>query len=176
MRRALVVTLLFATVSCLAQVQQAPKTAQLSPVARIRAAKTAYVKNGGGSDFPYHLFESSVEGWGRFKVVSKPEQADIVIEVTSPTEDSGLSVSSSTTPSTPLGGSSSEQSIKTSKQLSVQRIVLTVYDGHSNVRLWTAVERPKGAFKQKAKEDNLADATQSLFSKFKELVEPPPAQ
>lgn len=174
MRRLLLGSVTFVLLSLSISAQEPAKPApQLSPVARLRAAKTAYLKNGGGSDFPYKLFESSMEGWGRLTLVGTPEKADIVIEITSPTTDSGISVTSGTTRDNPLGGSA--QSVTTSKSLSVQNIVVTVSDPRTNVRLWFASERPKGAMKQKAREDNLVAATQSLFSKFHDLVEPAPA-
>jgi hypothetical protein len=155
--------------------QEAPKPTPISPLARLRAAKSAFLKYGEGSDFPYRLFESSLTGWGRFTLVDSPQKADIIIEVAAPSDESGISVGSSTSRTSPLGGTS-EPPFKTNKQFSVQRILLTVYDAHSNVRLWFASERPKSAMKQKAKEDNIVDATQLLFSKFRDIVEPPPAQ
>ena len=176
MRRSALGVLIPVLLTALALSQEQPKpTPQLNPIARLRAAKTAYVNNGGGSDFPFKLFESSMEGWARLTLVDSAEKADIVVEITSPTDDSGIYVSSSTTPSTPLGAPG-EQSTKITRQLSVQRITVTVYDPRSNFRLWSASERPKSAMKQKAREDNIVDATQSLFSKFKEMVEPTPSQ
>lgn len=152
--------------------QEAPKQVPISPSARIRAAKTAFLKSGDGSDFPYKLIESSLTGWGRFALVDSPEKADVIIEVSAPYDESGISVSSGSSRHSPLGGST-EQPIKTNKD-AVQRILLTVYDAHSNARLWFATERPKSSMKQKLREDNIVEASQQLFSKFRDVVDPPP--
>lgn len=174
MRRLLLSVLIALTLASLIYAQD-PKRQPLSPIARLRAAKTVYLKDSGGSDFPYRLFESSIEGWGRLLLVKSPENADITIEISAPFEDSEFGVSSTTTTTSPTGApidSTTEKSIKTSKQLSIQRINVTVFDAHTNVRLWSASEKPKSAFKQKAKEDNIVEATQTLFSQFRDVIEP----
>ncbi len=158
-----------------ASAQEPAKPTPLSPIARLKAAKSAFLKQGPGSEFPYKLFDSSLTGWGHFILVDSPEKADVIIEVSAPYDDSGISVGSNASRTSPLGGTT-EQPLRTSRQFSVQRIVLTVYDAHSNVRLWFASERPKSAMKQKTKEDNIVEATEQLFSKFRDTVEPSPAQ
>ncbi len=176
MRRSVLTLIALFAIFASAYAQEQTKPAPfLSRVARMRAAKTAFVKNGGGSDFPFNIFQSTMEGWGRVVLVDAPEKADIVIEVSAPLDESGVSVSSSTATNNPLG-TVTEGSSKSYKQLYVQRIIITVYDARTNVRLWTAIERPKSAMKQSAREDNIAAATQALFTKFKEVLEPTPAQ
>ncbi len=176
MRRSAVVLICLIAVIASAYAQDQPKPVpSISPIARLRAAKTAYIKNGGGSDFPFNLFQSTMEGWGRIVLVDAPAKADIVVEVAAPLDDSGISVSSSTTANNQLG-TQTEGSSKSYKQLYVQRIILTVYDARTNVRLWSAIERPKSAMKQSVREENIAAATQSLFTKFKQVIDPAPAQ
>ncbi len=176
MRRSAVVLICLIAVIASAYAQDQPKPVpSISPIARLRAAKTAYIKNGGGSDFPFNLFQSTMEGWGRVVLVDAPAKADIIVEVSAPLDESGVSVSSSTN-STNSMGTQTEGSSKSYKQLYVQRIVVTVFDARTNVRLWSAIERPKSAMKQSAREENIAAATQSLFAKFKQVIEPTPSE
>ena len=73
----------------------------LSPLARLTAAHTAYLKNAGGNELPFNVVSEGVEGWGRYRIVNSPEKSDIIIEVTSPDGAGGVSVSSTTaTPTT----------------------------------------------------------------------------
>jgi hypothetical protein len=51
-------------------------------------------------------------------------------------------------------------------------IRMAVLDPKTRLPLWTGVEQPKHALKQKAREDNLVEAAQALFSKFHQAVEP----
>src|ERR1700675_64167 len=92
-RTAMFILLLLATVS-FAQ-DQKPAQTPVSPSARLVAAKTAYMRNGGGSEIPFNVIESGIEGWGRFALVDSPQKADVIIEVVAPEDDNGVSVSSS---------------------------------------------------------------------------------
>jgi hypothetical protein len=106
---------------------------------------------------------------GHFVLVDAPEKADIVLEVSAPDTDRGVSVSSSSKPSTSTGRI--EESTTTSRQLSDAPVRMLVYDARSKMPLWSASEQPKFAFKQKAREDNLVDAAQHLMTKFRERIE-----
>ena len=162
-RTATVIVLLFAAFS-FAQ-DQKPAATPISPSARLAAAKTAYLRNGGGSEIPYNVIESGVEGWGRFTLVDSPQQADVIIEVQAPEEETGTSVSSS-----------DGHSASASHDTSVAIIKLTVYDAKTHLPLWTVVERPKGGFKEKTRNDNLVKAAEKLVSEFRDRLEPPPAE
>ena len=152
-----------------AQEQKAPALPPISPSARLAAAKTAFMKNGGGSDVPFDVIQGGVEGWGRFTLVDSPKNADVVIELQAPEDDNGVSVSSST-------GAGGKSSSKTSRDVSVSMIKLLVYDAHTHAMLWTATEHPKGAFKDKARMDNLVEASEKLLSQFRDRLEPLPAK
>ena len=163
MSRVATVVLLFAALS-FAQDQKPPAT-PISPSARLAAAKTAYVTNGGGSEIPYNVIESGMEGWGHFVLVNTPQQADVIIEVQAPEEESGTGVSSS-----------NGHSASVSHDTSVAIIKLTVYDARTHLPLWSAIERPKGGFKEKTRDDNLVKAAENLVSRFRDRMEPPPAE
>jgi hypothetical protein len=154
------------------------KQAQVRPVnpsARLTAAKTAMIRNAEGSDIPYNVISSAIESWGRFNLVNSAETADIIVEISAPgTSGSGISMSSSVNRTGPTGRP--EQSSGTTRDISNAPVRMIVYDARSHIALWSASEQPHFAVKQKAKEDNLVQASERLFSKFREKVEPSPAQ
>jgi hypothetical protein len=169
----LLVVVLLACLPAVAQEQKPElpkKPPVMSPTARLAAAKTAYVKTAGGSKIPYNVITSGLEGWGRYTLVEDPAQADLVVEVSAPDEGSGVSISSSTTRNSVTG--KPEESTKTTRNLSTDPIRMVVRDARNKVTLWTATEQPKGAMRQKAREDNLVEAAQRLVTKFRERVEP----
>jgi hypothetical protein len=149
--------------------QETRKAVPMTAAGRLTAAKTAYLKYGGGSRIPFKVIDSALEGWGRFSIVSDSEKADIVFEVSAPEMESGVSVSSSTNGG-PLAGRN-ERSTSTSKAVTVPQVKLVVFDARSKLPLWTGTERPKPALKQKGREDNLVEATQHLFTRFRDQVE-----
>lgn len=139
-----------------------------TPTARLTAAKTVYMRQGEGSDIPFNVIESGIEGWGRYTLVPSPEKADLIVDVSAP-EDSAAGISSSVTTDS---GASNKSTTKSSRDLNVVHIKLTVLDARNNVPLWSAIERPKGGFKQKAREDNLVESSVKLLRQFRARVEP----
>jgi len=169
-----VLALALATVAVAAQ--EAGKEAAkppMTPTARLQAAKTAYVKNLDGSSIGIDTVTSTLEGWGRYQMVNSPEKADLLIEVTSPDEESGVSVSSSTTGTSRTTGRY-EQSTKSSREISPGGGIMrmTVRDAKTKLTLWGASEQVKGGMKKNTRENNLVEAAQKLMSKFHERVEP----
>ena len=182
MRRPFPFLVLFLAIALLAQDKEkdkatdstkndpAGKPAFVSPSARLAAAKTAVMLNGGGSEVPYNVISNGIEGWGRYRLVDSRSQADVIIEVTSPDDESG-SVSTKTR----VGPSGRmEDSSSTTRDLSNGAIKLVVSDAKTRVVLWSASERPKGAFRQRAREDHLVEAASRLLAKFRERLDPPP--
>ncbi len=166
--------LIMAAMAYVAGAQQATevkKPVAITSTARLLAAKTAFVANGGGTDIPYNVISTGMEGWGRYLIVDSPAKADIIIEVTSPREGGAVSVTSTTTKKSPWTGRD-EQSTTTSRDLSSDPIKLVVYDSKNKVPLWSASEQPKSAMRQKAREDNLVQAAERLLAKFRRRVEP----
>jgi hypothetical protein len=166
--------LLFLVISVAAQNDPAKGAPALSPTARLAAAKTAYLKNAGGSEIPFNVISEGIEGWGRFQVVGTPEKADIIIEVTAPETGNGISVSSGTS-TDPRSGLPAESTTST-HELQVARINLIVYDARSKMALWSATEQPKGGLRHRSRQDKVVEASQKLVSKFRERVEPDPAK
>ncbi|MBZ5628599.1 MAG: hypothetical protein LAO06_07010 [Acidobacteriia bacterium] len=142
----------------------------VSPAARLAAAKTALIQNAGGSEVPYNVISSGIEGWGRFRLVESRSQADVIIEVTSPEEES-----SSVSTKTRVGPSGrTEDSTTTTRDLSNGAIKLVVLDGKTHIPLWSASERPKGGFRQRTRSDHLVEAASRLVTKLRERLDPPP--
>ena len=157
--------------------KKAPETSAakpvLAPLARMQAAKTAFVKNVDGSSIGVDTVTTTLEGWGRYKLVDSTAKADLLIEVTSPDDESGgVSVSSSSG----TGSGRYEQSSKSTREVSSGggQMRLVVRDAKTSSTLWFASEQVKGAMKRNTRENNLVEAAQKLVGKFHERVEPPP--
>lgn len=154
-----------------ASAQEQGKPPALTPSAKLAAARTAYLKRVGGNEIAYNVIETSMEGWGRFLLADSPEKADIIIDVSGPSEDGDVSVSSRTRTNGVSGRP--EQSTTTSRDLSNAPVKLVVFDAKTKMLLWSGTENPKGGFKQKTRDDNLVQAANKLFTRFHDRVEPP---
>ena len=153
---------------------QATKPPVLSPTLRLQAAKTAYVKRVEGSSIGSDTVTQTLEGWGRYKLVDSAEKADLIVEVTSPDEGGGVSISSSTSGPSRTGERAYEQSSKSSRELSTGGgpMRVAVRDAKTSTTLFVASEQVKGAMKRNARENNLVEAAQRIMAKFHERVEP----
>jgi hypothetical protein len=167
----LVVLVLWGVASGQEATPQTTKQPVVSQTARLQAAKTVFVRRAGGSEIPYNVIESGLQGWGRMMVVEDPAKADLIAEISSPSDGSGVSVSSTTGPSSTSPGRDDAKTT-TSRDLSNAPVKLVVYDAKSKVALWSTMEQPKMGLKQKAREDKLVEAAQRLLAKFRERVEP----
>ena len=168
----LAVTVLILTIGAGAQ-EEKKETAKpvLSPIARLQAAKTAFVKNLDGTPIGAETITTTLEGWGRYTIVNTPEKADLIVEVTSPSEsEGGVSVSSSSS----TGSGKYEQSNRTSRELSSGGgpMRMVVRDAKTTATLFVASEQVKGAMKRNTRENNLVEAAQKLVARFHERVEP----
>jgi hypothetical protein len=141
-----------------------------TPSVRLTSARTVLIARTRGGDIPYDVIRTTIDGWGRFTLVKSTEQADLVIEVASSGGNSDVRVSSTmgTSPRTgqPESGSSS------SRDLSTAEVSLTVIDGANKRVLWHGTETAKYAMKQKARENNLVEASEKLASRFHDKLEP----
>jgi hypothetical protein len=134
-----------------------------TPSMRLAAAKNVFITRTHGSRVPLDVIQSTLEGWGRFTFVETPDKADLIIEISSE-GDSGVQVSSTSKVSPETG--QEEKSSSTRKDISPTEVKMTVFDSRNRRELWTATESVKFAMKEKAKENNLVDASQRLASKF----------
>jgi len=160
-------TLAFAQDSATSQATQEPAKRPISPSARLAAAKTAYVKNGGGSDVPFNLIENALEGWPHFILVDSPEHADVIIQIDAPYSESSTSLSSST--------NDNQKPVTKKTEPDVDIIKMTVFDAKTHLPLWASSERPKSGFREKTRDDNLIAASEKLLARFRDRLEPPTA-
>lgn len=159
---------------------QKPAARPVSPYARLNQARTAFLKNGGGSDVPYNMLESAMLETGRFIIVGQPEKADVIVEITSPDQgnstpksDSSKSKTSLTGMGEALTGKKKEESKEEEDKPYVTPIVkLVVYDAKTKIPLWSASEQPKGGVRQKTREDNINDSAQNLITKLRQRIQP----
>jgi hypothetical protein len=154
----------------------APKQPAISQNARLAAAKTVYIKRAEAhNDIPFNVIENGFAGWAKYVVISSPEKADLIVEVSSTEkEDSGFAVSSNT--STGSINGKSDESSKTVKTFTTNNIRMVVIDAHTKTPLWAGNEQPRSATRKNKAEDNLVEAAQRLFQHFHDRVEPPPTQ
>lgn len=150
-----------------------PAKPPLSTLARLQAATTAYLQNVEGSGIGADTVETTLEGWGRYKLVDSPKDADLIIQVYSPEEGGGgVSVSSTSGASRTTGRY--EDSTSSSREISsgsgMMRLV--VRDAKTKLPLFSATQSVKGGVKKNARENNLVDAAQKLVAKFHDRVEP----
>lgn len=179
MNRGLWVTLIvLLTVAFASSAQQQQKSEekkadaqQVSPLVRLAAAKTAFLKRAGsGSAIAYDAITDTLEGWGHFTLVNTPEKADVIIEIFS-SEDNDIGAAT-TIRTSPQNGRP-ERSTTTSRQYAAPEIRLTVYDAKTNFPLWRAIEHPKYALKKKDIENHAVEAAQHLVTKLHDQLEPP---
>lgn len=168
--------LLFA--SLVAAGQEQPKPLAVTPTARLAAAKTVFLRNGGGSDMPFDAISSSFQDWGRFAVVDDATKADLIVEVTSPDDgrkkdkDEGGGGFGVTSQGKHVAGRETDQP---STPVSTRNdVLMTVRDARTKAVLWSATEPPKGVEKGMSKADKFVAAGTRLMAKFRERVEPPP--
>lgn len=127
------------------------------------------MKKASVSDIAFETIETDMQGWGRFMVVNAPEKADLIAEVSS---DQGNGVTRTETSGYASDGRP-QSSSGTNRDFSPSTVTLKVYDAKSRLVLWSGTEHAKFALKQKAQENNLVEASQRLFEKFHDKIEPP---
>jgi hypothetical protein len=141
-----------------------------TPSMRLASARNVYVTRTHGSQAPYDVIRSTVDGWGRFTLVESPEKADLIIEIYS-SGDAGIQVSSSSQVSAESG--QEDKNTTTRKDISPTEIKMTVIDAKNKRVLWISTENAKFAMKEKAKENNVVEAAERLATKFHDRLEPP---
>ena len=140
-----------------------------TPAMRLASARNVFIYRTHGSQVPFDVIKSTLEGWGRFTTVEAASKADIIIEVAS-NGNSGVQVSSSSETSAESG--KEDRSTSTRKDISPTDVTMIVSDARNKRVLWTGSEIVKFAMKEKVKENNLVEAAEHLASKFHERLEP----
>jgi hypothetical protein len=145
--------------------QEPPKPPVISPHARLLAARRIFIEHAGGR-LPNDVIGDAFQGWGRYQLVGDPQMADLIVSISAPVSDSGMSVGAA-------GGGGRRAAAEPSA--GVLQIRLLILDAHDRVVLWSGREQPKSAMKEKQREDNAVDASLRLFRSFRNIIEPEPA-
>ena len=133
---------------------------------RLAFGKSMYLKNEHGSNVAFDAIGTDLQNWERFTILSTPEKADFIAEISS--YESG-SVSLGGTPA-PYD-KAAQSGVR--KDLSASSVTLKIYDAKTKRELWAGTEKVKSAFKKKTEQDNVVAAAEKLFLRFHDAVEPP---
>lgn len=147
-----------------------PKALSATFPERLAFGKSMYVKNEHGSNIPFDVINTDLQGWGRFVMLNAGTNADFIAEVTSYGSGS-VRVGSTTDYATPDG--KPRESTGARKDLSSASVTLKIYAAKTGREVWSGTEKVKSAFKKKAEEDNIVAAAEKLFLRFHDAVEPP---
>lgn len=166
MRRGLCFVLLVvmaATAKDKNEIQKAPLPSQLLTAKKVFVSKgvgaTAFTVEG-GFDLAFDAFYSDIRSWGRYVVTDKPEDADLIMEVSYTAASGGTHVYSSTNTYT-------NQTTVYSSQLLNLQLTLVVYDSHSKTELWSTSVAPGTARRKKNQEKEMITAGESLVTNLR---------
>lgn len=177
--RSAILLLAVGALACLAAAQQPPADAAPHPVdlslnARMARARTVLLKQKIGSDIPFTLITNAISEWPRFTVVDERDKADLVLEISSPDDDSTKSKDEAKTHFGSSSGGTTQQQEAAKPTNWETTVKMLVRDARSNAVLWSAEEKPKSAFKHAKQADNLTAAADRIVRRFRALVEQGP--
>ena len=152
--------------------QEAGKPLAVTPGVRLAAAKSVYLKNGGGSDMPFDVITMSFSEWARWVVVDDPAKADLIVEVTSPDDgkkkDKEGGDFTASAQGKQVGGHVSEEPPTSTRN----DVLMAVRDAKTKAVLWSGTEKPTSVEKGMSKAEKFAAAGTRLMARFREKVEP----
>ena len=156
--------------------QEQGKPQAVTPTVRLAAAKSVYLRSGGGSDMPFDAISSAFADWGRFAVVNDPAKADLIVEVTSPDDgrkkdkdSGGVGGFTANAQGKQIGGHASESS--STPESTRNDVLMVVRDAKTKAPLWQSTEKPGGE-KGASKADKFVGAGVRLMERFKQRLEP----
>jgi hypothetical protein len=137
------------------------------PVAPLPAvivnAKKVFLSNGGGSSIAYDAFYSEMKEWSRYKIVSSPEESDLIVELSYRVEDS-----------TRVWNSTNTYYITTqvhSKEIADPQLLLTIFDAKMKNCLWSKTDHRGFAKREKNREKETVNSAQRLVDDLKKTVD-----
>jgi len=161
------IRLLVAVMFVLATTAWAQEAARpvVSPKVRMMEARTIFITHSGGR-IPNDIIDEAFRGWGRYRVVGRRADADMVVSIEGVLANSGFEVS---------GGGPNAARHEVLVNGAVLNIRLFIRDAHDGAVLWAGSELPKGTHKDGgSREDHEVDASLRLFRRFREYIEPEP--
>jgi hypothetical protein len=146
---------------------------------QVLTAKEVFISKGvgstaftvkGGFDLAFDAFYSDMKSWGRFTITDKPEDADLLMQVSYTAASGGTHVYSSTNTYT-------NQTTVYSSQILDLSLTLVVYDSHSRTELWSTSVEPGTARRKKNQEKEMIKAGETLVTNLRERMDisPPTA-
>jgi hypothetical protein len=142
-----------------------------TPTARLTSARNIYFVRTHGGDIPFDTIRTTIDDWERFTLVTTPDKADLIIEISSSGGENEMRVTGGMGPSMETGRM--EESNHSSKEFSGTEVSMIVTDAKNKRVLWRGTESAKYAVRQTARENNLVEAAEKLASKFHDRLEPP---
>ena len=133
---------------------------------QIGAAQRVFISNAGGESFetvidqtvfhggpdrPYNQFYAAMSDWSRYKLVSSPSDADLVLEISWALSDTGLKL--------PVLG----------------QLKLVIVDPKTHVTLWNFTEYVRGAMLLGNRDKNFDEAMNTIVNRMKKIVDTPVA-
>jgi len=148
------------------EIPKAPLPSQVLTAKKVFISKgvgaTAFTAEG-GFDLAFDAFYSDMKSWNRYAITDKPEDADLIMQVSYTASSGGTHVYSSTNTYT-------NQTTVYSSQLLDLQLTLVVYDSHSRTELWSTSVAPGTARRKKNQEKEMIKAGESLATNLKERV------
>ena len=156
-------TFMFCALTCPAQTKQANAPPAAPVPDQITSARKIFISNGGENcsdpdrlagtpNITFNQFYAGMKTWGRYQIVSRPADADLVFEITF---ECPLS----------LGPASQANAYDS-------RVRLHILDPKTDVILWTITEHAEEAYLKKTKETNLVSAVSAVVTALKTLTSP----
>lgn len=155
----MVVLLAGGSVAC---AQETPAAAAVAPIpAQIITAKKVFIANGGVDATslaafrrakeprePYNQFYIAMKSWGRYELVGRPGEADLVLQLSfnAPISDC----------------------VKLTRYQ--PQLTLAIFDSQTHFRLWTFTEPVQGAVMKSSWDKNVKHGIGSLIEDLKQLV------
>jgi len=154
--------------------QEPSKPQAVTPSARLAAAKTAFLKNGGGNAIPFDVISMSFADWARFTVVEDPAAADVIIEVTSP--DDGKKKEETGSGGFGVSGQGKRNDEPSTPANTRTDVLLAVTDAKTKATLWSATEKPNSVQKGMSRDEKYVAAAQRLMARLRQRIEPAEAK
>jgi hypothetical protein len=136
----------------------------VSTKARMMNARTIFITHSGAA-IPNNIIDEAFRGWGRYRVVNRREDADMVVSIEGVVANSGIEIS---------GGGPGAARHEVLVSGAVTNIRLFLRDAHDGAVLWAGHEQPKSTHKGDSREDREVEASLRLFRSFREYIEPEP--
>jgi hypothetical protein len=147
-------------------IQKAPLPSELLTAKKVFLSKgvgAAAFTVEGGFDLAFDAFYSDMKSWGRYVITDKPEDADLIMQVSYTAASGGTHVYSSTNTYT-------NQTNVYSQQILDLNLTLVVYDSHAKTELWSTSVAPGTARLKKNQEKEMIKAGEKLVTTLKQRM------